>query len=32
MVRIKHTAHPINVRVSFDAESMALDEALEASA
>jgi hypothetical protein len=29
MVRIKHTAHPINTRVSFKTESMSSDEALE---
>jgi hypothetical protein len=32
MVRIKHTAHPINIRVTLEIESMAADEALEASA
>jgi hypothetical protein len=32
MVRIKHTAHPINIRVPLETQSMASDEALEASA
>jgi hypothetical protein len=31
MVRIKHTARPINIRVSFEAESMTSDGALEVS-
>jgi hypothetical protein len=29
MVRIKHTTHPINIRVSFETKSMASNEAWE---